>query len=205
MIIVSIVEDDKDIRQNLALLIDGTKGFECKFNYESAEAAIEGLKEDLPDVILMDIGLPGMSGIDAIKIIKKEYPKIDIIVLTIHEKNQIVFDALCAGATGYLLKETQPAKLLDAITEVHNGGSPMSSQIARMVVGSFKLQPAPELTQRETEVLTHLTKGLSYKMIGENLFISEETVRRHIKNIYRKLEVHSKSEAVAKAIREKLV
>ena len=204
-ITVTIVEDDEEIRESLSYLINATDGYECISAYGDCESAIENVEDELPDVILMDIGLPGMSGIDGIKIIKERRPDIDIIVLTIHENDQYVFDALCSGATGYLIKETQPAKILDSIKEVHSGGAPMSTQIARMVIGSFKVQPSAQLTQRETEVLSNLCDGKSYRMIAESLFISEETVRRHIKNIYKKLEVHSKSEAVAKAIREKLV
>lgn len=139
------------------------------------------------------------------KTYQKKYSSLDILVLSIHENDQYVFDALCAGATGYLTKDLSPSRILDAIKEAYDGGAPMSSQIARMVVGSFKIQPPPELTPREFEVLNELVKGSSYKVIAEALFISEETVRRHIKSIYRKLEVHSKSEAVAKAIKERLV
>ncbi|OGU35170.1 MAG: hypothetical protein A2068_01175 [Ignavibacteria bacterium GWB2_35_6b] len=153
----------------------------------------------------MDIGLPGMSGIEGIKLLKQQIPDLDILVISIRENDKTVFDALCNGASGYLIKETPPARILEAIREVKNGGAPMSTQIARMVVSSFKVTPSDSLTQRETEVLTQLCKGMSYKMIADSLFISEETVRRHIKSIYRKLEVHSKSEAVAKAIKEKLV
>ena len=205
MITVSLVEDDKEIRESLALLINGTEGYEILNTYADCETAIKSLDDELPDVILMDISLPGMSGIEGIKIIKQKHPDVDMMVLSIHENDKLVFDALCAGATGYLVKETPPARILSAIKEVYEGGSPMSTQIARMVVGSFKIAPSPDLTKRETEVLSLLCNGLSYKMIADDLFISEETVRRHIKNIYRKLEVHSKSEAVAKAIKEKLV
>lgn len=205
MITVSIVEDDDEIRQSLAMLINATDGFECISSHPDGESAVKKIPNELPDVILMDIGLPGISGIETIKRLKEKINDIDVIVLTIHENDKFVFDALCAGATGYLLKETPPSRILESIMEVRNGGSPMSTQIARMVVTSFKLNPAPDLTQRETEVLSCLVDGMSYKMIADKLFISEETVRRHIKNIYRKLEVHSKSEAVAKAIREKLV
>ena len=204
-ITVTIVEDDEEIRESLALLINATKGYECVSSYSDCETAIDGIGKDLPDVILMDIGLPGMSGIEGIKIIKQNKIDSDILILSIRENDQSVFDALCAGATGYLIKETPPEKILEAIREVHTGGAPMSTQIARMVITSFKVQPSPELTNRETEVLSQLCKGMSYKMIADSLFISEETVRRHIKNIYRKLEVHSKSEAVAKALKEKLV
>lgn len=205
MITVSIVEDDPDIRESLALLINGTPNFACNNTYNSGEKGIKGILKDPPDVILMDIGLPGMSGLDAIKILKSKIPELDILVLTIQSDDNIVFDALCAGACGYLVKDTPPAQLLDAIIETYEGGAPMSTRIARLVVESFQVTPQTNLTQRETEVLSHLCRGKSYKMIADDLFISEETVRRHIKNIYRKLEVHSKSEAVAKAFKEKLV
>jgi DNA-binding NarL/FixJ family response regulator len=205
MITVSIVEDDVDIRDSLAVLIDGTPGFACINTYGSCEAAIDGIDVDPPDVVLMDIGLPGMSGIDGIRLIKEKASDIDIVVLTIHAESNHVFEALCAGACGYLLKDTPPAKLLEAIKETQEGGAPMSTKIARLVISSFRTHPHSSLTQRETEVLTELCKGKSYKMIADVLFISEETVRRHLKNIYKKLQVGSKSEAVAKALKEKLV
>lgn len=205
MIYVSIVEDDPDIRESLALLINGTPGFSCISAYGTCEKAIKGILKDPPDIVLMDIGLPGMSGIDGIKVLKEKMPDLDILVLTIQSDDRVVFEALCAGACGYMMKDTPPAQLLDAIQETYDGGAPMSTRIARMVVQSFQVAPQTTLTQRETEVLTHLCMGKSYKMIADDLFISEETVRRHIKNIYRKLEVHSKSEAVAKAFKEKLV
>lgn len=205
MINVSIVEDDNEIRESLAILINGTLGYECIHTYPDCETGIEGIQEDPPNVVLMDIGLPGMSGIEGIRIIKEKIPDIDILMLTVHGDSKMVFKALCAGACGYLIKDTQPAKLLEAIREAHDGGAPMSTQIARMVVSSFKTIPHSELTQRETEILTQLCKGKSYRMIADTLFISEETVRRHIKNIYKKLKVGSKSEAVAKALKEKLV
>lgn len=205
MIQVSIVEDDDEIRESLTILINGTPGFTCINTYLDCETAIKGVVDDPPDVVLMDIGLPGKSGIQGIREIKQALPDMDILVLTVHGDSKRVFEALCAGACGYLIKDTPPAKLLEAISEVHHGGAPMSSQIARMVVDSFITYPHSDLTQRETEVLTQLCKGKSYKMIAETLFISEETVRRHIKNIYKKLQVSSKSEAVAKALKEKLV
>ena len=205
MITVSIIEDDSDIRESLALLINGTPGFSCIHSYESCEKGIKGILKDPPDVVLMDIGMPGMSGIEGIKALKEKMPDLDVLVLTIQSESETVFDALCAGACGYLIKDTPPSQLLDAIKECHEGGAPMSTRIARLVVQSFKVEQPTILTARETEVLTHLCKGKSYKMIADDLFISEETVRRHIKNIYRKLEVHSKSEAVAKAFKERLV
>ncbi len=205
MINISIVEDDDEIRESLAILINGTPGFACISTFFNCESAIKGILEDPPDVILMDIGLPGMTGIEGIRRIKSKLPEIDILMLTVHCDSKKVFEALCAGACGYLIKDTPPARLLEAITEAHSGGAPMSTQIARMVVDSFKTSPHTDLTHREIEVLNQLCKGKSYRMIADTLFISEETVRRHIKNIYKKLEVRSKSEAVAKALRERLV
>lgn len=205
MIYVTVVEDDEDIRKSLTILINGSHGYTCNSAYRDCESAIKGIVEDPPDVVLMDIGLPGISGIEGIRKIKERLSDIDIIVLTIHGEEESVFEALCAGACGYLVKNNQPARLLEAIKEAHEGGAPMSTEIARMVVNSFHTNHHSSLTVRETEVLTQLCKGKSYKMIAEALFISEETVRRHIKSIYKKLEVHSQVEAVAKAIKEKLV
>lgn len=205
MISVALIEDDADIRQSLALLINNTRGFTCMDTYGDCPSAFEGVQHRMPDVVLMDIGLPGMSGIEGTRILKERFPNLDIIVLTVHENDEMVFEALCAGACGYLVKETPTSKLLNAIKEVKAGGAPMSTQIARMVVGSFQRKAETILTPRETDVLTLLCTGKSYKMIADALFISEETVRRHLKNIYKKLEVHSKSEAVAKALKERLV
>lgn len=205
LIHVSIVEDDPEIRESLTILINGTPGYSCIETYMDCETAINGIIEDPPDVVLMDIGLPGKSGIEGIREIRKVLPDIDILMLTIHGDSKRVFEALCAGACGYLIKDTPPAKLLEAISEAYHGGAPMSTQIARMVIESFKTTPHSDLTPRELEVLNQLCQGKSYKMIAEALFICEETVRRHIKNMYRKLEVSSKSEAVAKALKERLV
>jgi DNA-binding NarL/FixJ family response regulator len=205
MLTVSLVEDDKDIRESLAILINGANGFTCLAQYGECASAIADIPVNTPDVLLMDIGLPGMSGIEGIKIIKARLPALDVIVLTSHENDNYVFDSLCAGACGYMIKDTSPARLLEAIKEVHEGGSPMSTQIARMVVGSFQKKSDNGLSPREMDVLNHLCTGHSYKMIAKILFISEETVRRHIKSIYRKLQVHSNTEAVAKAFRDKLV
>lgn len=205
MITISIVEDINEIREGLASLINSDPGYKCLFTYSNCELAIKGIPKNLPDVVLVDIGLPGMSGIQCIKILKEQHPCIDFIVLSVSLSSKNVFDALCAGATGYLVKSDPAVKILSAIKEVHEGGSPMSSQIARLVVNSFKIAPSTILTQRESEVLSELCRGSGYKKIADELFISEETVRRHIKSIYKKLEVHSKSEAVAKAIKEKIV
>ena len=153
----------------------------------------------------MDIQLPGMSGIAGVERLKEILPQTDVIMLTMHKDDELVFSSLCAGATGYLVKTTKPAKILEAIREVCEGGAPMSSSIARMIVGSFRRTTQSPLSPREKEVLAELCKGHSYKMIAEALFVGERTVNFHIKNIYQKLQVHSKSEAVVKALREKLV
>jgi DNA-binding NarL/FixJ family response regulator len=205
MITISIVEDIPQIREGLASLINSGSDFKCISTFGDCESAIKNIRINTPNVVLMDIGLPGMSGIQGIKILKEFMPDLDILVLSVSIDDKVVFESLCAGAAGYLVKGDPPQKILAAIHEVFNGGAPMSTQIARMVVNSFKVNPSPKLTERETEVLIQLCKGMGYKSIGDTLFISEETVRRHIKNIYKKLEVHSKSEAVAKAIKEKMV
>lgn len=206
MIEVAIVEDDDAVRESLAILINGAPGFECIGHYPDCESGVAGILDDPPNVVLMDIALPGKSGIEGIQMLKQHLPDLDVLILTIHRDRNLVFDALCAGACGYLEKDTQPAKLLEAIRETSEGGAPMSSSIARMVVGSFQRNiPSTPLTDRESDVLRLLCQGKSYKMIAANLFISEETVHSHIKNIYRKLQVRSKSEAVAKAFQENLV
>jgi DNA-binding NarL/FixJ family response regulator len=166
---------------------------------------LDNIEADEPDIVLMDIGLPGMSGIEGIREIKKKMPQQDIVVLTVHDDDDLVFEALCAGACGYLIKDTPPEKLLEAIREAHHGGAPMSATVARLVVRSFQMEPHAALTQREQDILAQLCRGKSYKMIASALFISQDTVRSHIRHIYQKLQVRSKSEAVAKALKERLV
>lgn len=205
MIHVSIVEDDRDIQRTLALIIDGTPGFACTHTYNDGEAALTGILKHRPNVVLMDINLPGMSGIECVKKIKEQRLEMDILMLTGRADDQSVFDSLCAGATGYLLKTTPPANLLAAIKEVHEGGAPMSMEIARKVLKSFQPSPHSPLTERETDILRKLCEGENYKGIAEALFISGHTVRTHIKNIYSKLHVNSRGEAVKKAIRNKLI
>ena len=206
MIKISIVEDDKEIRESLAILIEGTDGFSCVSHYGSVELALEKIEKDLPDVILMDINLPGMTGIEGVKLIKEKMPECEIIMQTISENDKDVFDSLCAGACGFLKKNTPPAKLLDAITEAVKGGAPMNMDIARLVVNSFKPGQNKEnpLTEREKDVLRALCDGKSYKMIAGELFVDINTVKFHIRNIYRKLEVNSKGEAIIKAFKEHL-
>ncbi len=206
MIEISIIEDDKDIRESLAILIEGTDGFSCVSNYGSVELALKKIENDAPNVILMDINLPGMTGIEGVKLIKEKMPECEIIMQTISEDDNDVFDSLCAGACGYLKKNTPPAKLLDAITEAVKGGAPMNMDIARLVVNSFKPEQAKDnpLTEREKDVLRNLCDGKSYKMIAGELFVDINTVKFHIRNIYRKLEVNSKGEAIIKAMKEHL-
>lgn len=206
MIKISIVEDDKEIRESLAILIEGTDGLTCVSHYGSIELALSKIEEDAPDVVLMDINLPGMTGIEGVKLIKEKIPDCEIIMQTISENDNDVFDSLCAGACGYLKKNTPPVKLLDAITEAVRGGAPMNMDIARLVVNSFRQETSEDtsLTAREKEVLRKICEGLSYKLIAVEMFIDINTVKFHIRNIYRKLEVNSKGEAIAKAFKENL-
>ena len=202
---VSIVEDDKLIRDGISSLLSSTDNFLLSGNYECCEDLLHLVEEKIPDVILMDIDLPGISGIECVKKVKLKFPDIDILILTVHENDELVFEALCSGACGYLTKNIDPDRLLESITDVYNGGSPMSTHIARMVVRSFQKNSQSPLTGRETEVLNLLSRGKSYKMIADEIFIDKETVRTHIKNIYRKLEVHSKADAIEKALKDRLI
>ncbi len=212
MINVVVVEDNKNIREGLATLINGTDGYSCVGAYANAEDFLNELMEKQIDVVLMDIGLPGINGIEGLKRAKKMKPEIDILMMTVYQDSNVVFEALCAGACGYLVKKTPPSRLLEAIKEVYDGGSPMSSQIARQVINVFQqnnplIQNSGEfgLSKREIEVLNALADGNNYQEIADALFISVDTVRHHIRNIYKKLHVHSQSEAVAKAIRKGLI
>ena len=200
---VGIVEDEKQIRESLAILIDGSEGFSCKHTYENAEDAIAELPDIAIDVVLMDIHLPMKNGIECITILKPLCPEIQFLMCTSFEDTDSVFNALKVGASGYLTKTTQPSKILDAIVEVHKGGSPMSSHIARKVVDSFhkstlENKELKKLFEREKEILHHLSNGLRYKEIADQLFLSTETVRTHIRNIYEKLQVNSRTEALNK-------
>lgn len=202
---VAVVEDDELIRDGLTSLISGTQDLNLSGSFNSCEDLLETLEESTPDIILMDIDLPGISGIEGIKQVKEKFPDIDILILTVHENDDLVFEALCAGACGYLTKNIDSGRLLESIRDVYNGGSPMSTNIARMVVKSFQRNQHSPLTGRETEVLNLLSRGKSYKMIADDIFIDKETVRTHIKNIYRKLEVHSKADAIEKALKQKFI
>lgn len=212
MIKVAIVEDNNTIREGLAALIRGTENYNCVGSYIDCESYLEEMKTKKSDVVLMDIRLPGMSGIEGVKKAKGLDPEVNILMLTIYEESSVVFEALCAGACGYLVKKTPPSRLLEAIKDAYEGGSPMSSHIARQVITVFRqnsnLTASDEkfnLSEREKEVLNHLADGNNYQEIADSLYISVDTVRHHIRNIYKKLHVHSQSEAVAKAIRKGLI
>jgi len=206
MIDVAIVEDNTEVRETLALFINGSEGFTCESIYPDCEAAIKDIPNKLPDVVIMDLGLPGKSGMEGIQILKRKLPDIDFIVFTIQEDDDSVFDSLRAGACGYLLKNSDPNLILSSIKEVVEGGSPMSSEIARKVISSFHINTKESpLSVRETEVLKRLCDGQNHKVIADALFVSSNTVRMHIKNIYKKLHVHTRAEAVKKALHNKLV
>lgn len=202
---VVIVEDNDAVREGFKIMINNEKNYVVVGAYDNAEMSIKKLSGDNPDIVLMDLELPGMHGIEAIAEIKKRNKHIDIIVNSVHENSELVFRALCAGASGYLTKNTGPQDLLAAIDELSKGGAPMSSRIAKLVVASFQKNHDSPLSKRETEVLELLSQGKSYSMIADELFITRETAKSHIKNIYSKLQVNSKSEAIAKATQEKLI
>jgi DNA-binding NarL/FixJ family response regulator len=200
---VAIVEDNREIREGLAFFIGSSSGFDCVSACGSAEEALRELPRFELDVVLMDIGLPGMSGIECIQALKRLLPETQIMMLTIFEEPQLIFDSLAAGATGYLLKKTPPDRLLELIKELREGGSPISSQIARRVIQAFqkpppKPDPTAGLTVREKEILDHLARGMLYKEIAATLGISSETVRTHVRNIYEKLHVRTRTEALNK-------
>jgi DNA-binding NarL/FixJ family response regulator len=207
---VAIVEDQRRTREGLRALIDGSEGFVCVGAWSSMEEALAASWTPPPHVMLMDLGLPGMSGIEGIALLRKRSPETALVVLTVYEDNDQVFRALCAGATGYLLKNTTPAKLLEGLQSAVNGGSPMSPEIARQVIELFRKFHPPEranydLTPHEVRLLKLLVEGHSYKSAAFELDVSINTIAFHIQNIYGKLQVHSKSEAVARALNENLL
>jgi DNA-binding NarL/FixJ family response regulator len=207
---VAIVEDRREIRESLALLIGGTEGFSCFGAYRSMEEALIKLKYQLPHVVLCDIGLPGMSGIEGIRILKELYPDLLILMLTIYDDDERIFDAICAGACGYLLKKTPPLRLLESLKEAVTGGAPMSPEVARRVMSLFREIRPPEradyeLTPHETRLLKLLVEGHNYKTAALELNVTVHTVSFHLRSIYAKLQVHTKSEAVAKALQNRLV
>ena len=205
---VAIVEDDTGVRESLTILINGTSGFRCSGAYSSAEVALKQVCGNWPNVVLMDINLPKMSGIECVAKLKTLKTDLQILMLTVYEDTNQIFESLMAGASGYLLKETPPAQILEAILDVHRGGSPMSSHIARKVVQYFQKrgqipEVADNLSNRENEVLTYLAKGYRYKEIADILSISVLTVRSHLRRIYEKLHVRSRTEAVVKYLGSK--
>jgi DNA-binding NarL/FixJ family response regulator len=207
---VAIIEDTREIREGLATLISFTDGFECTGKYGSVEEALRGIDRAVPDVVLSDIGLPGMNGIEGVKILKEKYPALAILMLSVYEDDDRIFHALCAGAGGYLLKNTPPAKILDSLRETLSGGAPMSPEVAQRVIAIFRTVRPPEkvdydLSPHELRLLKLLVEGHSYKSAAAKLNVSVNTIAFHLKNIYDKLQVHSKSEAVAKALQGGLV
>ena len=204
-ITVCLVEDLDEIRNGVVELLQGSPDFLCLSAFADAETAMEELPVILPDIVIMDINLPGISGTEAIRKLSRQCPQIRFLMFTIYENSEQVYEALAAGASGYLLKKTPPEKILEALKELYEGGAPMSSRIARMVIDNFHVNPNSPLTKRETEILQLISEGKTYTQISEELFISKETAKTHIKNIYSKLQVKSKSEAIAKANMDKLI
>ncbi|MEQ8363350.1 MAG: response regulator transcription factor [Cyclobacteriaceae bacterium] len=203
---VLIIEDDPEIRSSFTMIVDSSQKFTVVNGYSSCEDAIKHLHSDKPDIVLMDVELPGgMNGIKGTKIIKEKSPNSDIIMVTVYEDSEMVYEALKSGASGYITKSANYMELLSALDEITRGGAPMSSKIARMVIDNFHLNPNTPLTKRETEILQLISEGKTYTQISEELFISKETSKTHIKNIYSKLQVRSKSEAIAKANQDKLI
>jgi len=207
---VAIVEDRRELREGLAMLINGTQGFRCCGSWRSMEEAFQEVDAAAPDVVLNDIALPGMSGIDGIRILKERFPNLAILMLTVHQDDERIFDAICAGACGYLLKKTPPARLLEALKEAVSGGAPMSPEVAARVVSLFREIRPPDrsgcdLSPHEIRLLKLFVEGHNYKTAAAELGVTVHTISFHLRNIYSKLQVHSKSEAVAKAIRNRLV
>lgn len=207
---VVIIEDDHGMREGLRMLIDGTPGYSCVGAFRSVEEALRAIANHLPDVLLLDIYLPGMLGSEGVRVLKEKCPATEILMLTVYAEEDLIFESICNGAAGYLLKKTPPAKLLEAISEAFHGGAPMSPEIARKVITLFQKTGPPEklaeeLTPQEIRLLKLLSQGYSYQGAADRLNISINTVRDYIRRIYDKLHVHSKSEAVAKALRSRLI
>lgn len=209
-ITVAIIEDERDIRECLSVLVNGTPGYACTGSYRTMEEALEKIPHRLPDVVLSDIGLPGMSGIDGVRILKERLPQLLVLMLTVYDDDERIFDAMCAGACGYLLKKTPPARLLESLREAVQGGAPMSPEVARRVIGLFRDFRPPDradyhLTPHETRLLKLFVEGHNYKTAAAELRVSVNTINFHVRSIYEKLQVHSRSEAVAKALLNRLV
>jgi DNA-binding NarL/FixJ family response regulator len=205
---VAVVEDRSRIRETIVDIINGTVGLKCIGAYNSVESALKELEQNVPDVLLMDIGLPGMSGIEGVKVVKAKLPSIDVLMHTVYDDDDKIFQSICAGASGYVLKNAESAELIRAIKEIRIG-APMSASIARRLLTMVRGKEVPptnqmNLSPRELDILQWLVEGYSYKRIAEKLFISPLTVQSHIKRVYEKLQVHSKSAAVSKALKYKL-
>jgi len=209
-IAVAVIEDHREFRDYLTALISGSEGFACIGGFRSVEEALPQISTRAPDVILLDIGLPGMNGIQGIRLFKSRYPEILLLTLTVHDDDERIFDALCAGASGYLLKKTQPAQLVASVKEAASGGAPMSPEVARRVIKLFREIRPPEraeynLTPHEVRILKLLVEGHNYRTAANKLGVAPTTINFHLQNIYQKLQVHSKTEAVAKALRNRLI
>jgi len=210
LISVAVVEDHREYRDYLAALLNGTEALRCTATFRSMEEALEKIAVDLPDVALVDIGLPGMSGVEGIRILKDRYPPTLLLALTVYDDDERIFAALCAGASGYLLKKTQPAQLIESLKQVIAGGAPMSPEVARRVVRLFReIRPHEkadyQLTPHEIKILKLLMEGRSYRTVAAELKVTPSTVSFHLQRIYEKLQVHSKTEAVAKALRHRVI
>ena len=207
---VVVIEDQRVIREGLESLIGGTEGYACSGAFRSMEEAVARSWTDIPDVALVDIGLPGMSGIEGLRLLREKYPSTVLVMLTVYEDDERIFEALCAGASGYLLKKTPPARLLEYLKDVMRGGSAMSPEVAHRVINLFRSIRPPEkadynLTPHEARLLQLLMEGYNYKTAAAVMGVSFNTIAFHMKNVYQKLHVHSKSEAVAKALRSRLI
>jgi DNA-binding NarL/FixJ family response regulator len=210
LVAVGVVDDDRGTREGLAALIGGTPGFRCVGTHASVDEALRGLAAAIPDVLLLDIHLPGLTGSEGVRLLRDRYPRMQVLMLTVFAEEERVFESLCNGACGYLLKKTPPARLLEAIAEAHQGGSPMSPDIARKVVVALQRsgpleKPDEALTPHEVRIIRMLAEGDSYHEVGERLGITVNTVRNYIRRIYEKLHVHTKSQAVSKALRGRLI
>ena len=208
---VAIFEDNKKLRESLEQLVNNAEGMYCTGAFSDANKLLRNMQSANPDVVMMDINMPGTSGIEAVQQIKEKYPNMQILMQTVFEENDKIFAAICAGASGYMLKKTAPQKMIEAIRETHLGGAPMTASVAVKVLQMFRSQSSADkkeyidLSEREKEILALLVKGKSYKTIAAECFVSIDTVKTHVRHIYEKLHVHSKSEAVAKAIHQKLI
>src|SRR5258705_5872711 len=208
---VAIFEDNRSLRQGLYQLINGSDGFECVGAFEDCLNLLKNIEGTKPDVILMDIQMPGINGIEAVKMLREKYPDLKILMQTIFEESEKIFQSILAGASGYILKSTSPSRILDFIKETYEGGAPMSPTVATKVLKIVALQSPStsmntfNLSDREKEILSCLVKGMSYKLIADACSISIDTVRGHIRNIYEKLHVHSKGEAIATAINDRII